>query len=87
MRVLTLRALLFFSISGEGEEVHAPSGQPEGPRCGEEFHVQQAHILYFQHGVKVSCEIFKLKFLFLKKKPSSAQKMKLLTTITCCRWS
>lgn len=67
MRVLTLRALLFFSFSGEGEEVHAPSGQPEGPRCGEEFHVQQAHILYFQYGVKVSCELFKLKFLFFKK--------------------
>lgn len=46
--------LLFSSSTGEREEVHAPSGQPEGPRCGEEFHVQQAHILYFQYGVKVS---------------------------------
>lgn len=50
--------LLFSSFAGEGEEVHAPSGQPKGPRCGEEFHVQQAYILYFQHGVKVSPEIF-----------------------------
>lgn len=40
----------FFSLrcfTGEGEEVHAPSGQPKGSRCGEEFHVQQAYILHF----------------------------------------
>lgn len=78
MRVLTLRALLFFSFSGEGEEVHAPSGQPEGPRCGEELHVQQAHILHFQYGVKVSCEIFKLELkinsLSLKKRKTSSSK-------------
>lgn len=55
--------LLFSSFTGEGEEVHAPSGQPEGPRCGEEFHVQQAHILYFQHGVEVSPEIVTFSFL------------------------
>lgn len=39
--------ILFPSLTGEGEEVHAPPGQPEGPRCGEELHVQQAHILHF----------------------------------------
>lgn len=48
--------LLFSSSTGEGEEVHAPTGQPEGSRCGEELHVQQAHILYLQHGVEVSWE-------------------------------
>lgn len=44
----------FFFLTGEREEVHAPPGQPEGPRCGEELHVQQAYILHFQHGVQVS---------------------------------
>lgn len=39
--------ILFPVLTGEGEEVHAPSGQPEGPRCGKELHVQQAHILHF----------------------------------------
>lgn len=39
--------ILFPLLTGEGEEVHAPSGQPEGPRCGKKLHVQQAHILHF----------------------------------------
>lgn len=39
--------ILFPSLTGEGEEVHAPPGQPEGPRRGEKLHVQQAHILHF----------------------------------------
>lgn len=44
---LVIRTFCFPSFTGEGEEVHAPSGQPKGPRRGEELHVQQTHILHF----------------------------------------
>ncbi len=39
--------------AGEREEVHAALGQPEGQRCGEELHVQQAHVCHLQHGATV----------------------------------
>lgn len=38
--------LLLSWSAGEREEVHAAPGQPEGARRGEEFYVQQAHILH-----------------------------------------
>lgn len=44
---------LFPDPAGEREEVHAALGQPEGQRCGEELHVQQAHVCHLQHGAAV----------------------------------
>lgn len=60
MLVLVIHTFCLSSFTGEREEVHAPSGQPKGPRCGEELYVQQAHILHFQYRVKVSGEIVTL---------------------------
>lgn len=34
---------------GEGEEVHAASGQPETQRRGERIHVQQARLCHLQY--------------------------------------
>lgn len=38
---------------GEGEEVHAASGQPEGARRGEDLHVLQTHVCSLQCGTEV----------------------------------
>lgn len=39
--------------AGEGEELHAPSGQLEAPRCAEGFPLQQVGLRSLQHRVQV----------------------------------
>lgn len=41
------------SFSGEGEKVHAASGQREVQRSGEELHVEQIQFCTLQHRAKV----------------------------------
>lgn len=40
-------------LSGEREEVHAASGQPEAERRGEGLHVQQTRLCHLQHRTEV----------------------------------
>lgn len=51
--------------TGEREEVHAALGQSEGQRCGEELHVQQAHVCHLQHRAAVRLRQISLSFSFL----------------------
>lgn len=57
--------------TGEREEVHAALGQSEGQRCGEELHVQQAHVCHLQHRAavrlrQISLFLFSFFFCFLE---------------------
>lgn len=42
-----------FDLSGEGEEVHAASWQPEAERRGERLHVKQTRLCHLQHWAEV----------------------------------
>lgn len=50
-------------LSGEREEVHAASGQPEAERCGEGLHVQQTRLCHLQHRTEV-CIFWGYAYLF-----------------------
>lgn len=50
-------------LSGEREEVHAASRQPEAERCGEGLHVQQTRLCHLQHRTEV-CIFWGYAYLF-----------------------
>lgn len=54
------------SFLGEGEEVHAPSGQLKTQRRGEGFHVQQIRLCYLQHRVKVCVCDWRPVFVYVR---------------------